>query len=346
MNKFSGVLIIFIFAIFADCMAASAETKETKKTSETANYFVDGIKYRGEGKCEESIKSYQMARKHKLFKEDWAYHLAVADCYVALKKYDDAIDAYTRVIEGTQNKSLQAEMYKGRGRAYYYKSVGAVNLDRKLIELSKKNLEDAKTLGADISEIEKSMAADMGLKPIDSSSEEEKKAVSSKPVTIVEGQNKMIIGDGEYVIYLSGDTAIKDKNGLMVHPSEIKPGDNIDFTFATSYRSKADGMLHCFVKTVTLKRESTGKVSLADNAGKSKEDADLSFYIKMISQRLDRIDKDIREMNEKQSQVQNKKETQPSIRLKSGKKKKTSKKKPAETDKSDKSEQKPAVPKP
>lgn len=323
----SKTLFVFLILIASLILVENIALSETKKPEDNVNYFIEGLKHRSEGNCEEAIKSYQMARKSKLFKEDWAYHLAVADCYVALRKYDDAIDAYTKVIDSTKNKSLQAEMYKGRGRAYYFKAVRTADIDKKLIEHAGKDLQDAKKLGAEISDIEKNMAEDIAMKPLNDRAVEESKSASHRIVSIIESANKMVAGDGEYVIYLSGDTVIKDKSGLMIPVSEIKSGDIIDFTFVSSYRNRADGMLHCAVNTITLNRSTSGKAAIPEGAGKIKDDSETAYYIKMMLQRLDRIDGSLKEIIEMEKQNQAKKEIKPVVKPKP--KKKKPRKKPA-----------------
>ncbi len=304
--------------IFSLSLSTAPALSETKKSDGAVNYFVEGIKYRGEGKCEEAVKSYQTARKIKQFKADWEYHLAVADCFVALKRYDAAIDAYTRVIDAAKNKAMQAEMYKGRGRAYYFKAVKADKLDKKYIDLAQKDLQDAKALGADISDVENIMSADMEVKPLDTRATESNQLFSSQQVTIIESQDRIIAGEGEYVMYLSAETVIKDKSGRIIPASEIRPGDSVDFTCLTSYRNRADGMLHCSVQAITLNRDASAKVPTAASGEKNKDDSN-AFYIKLINQRLDRIDMDIRELREKQEQ--NKKEAKPVKKAKIKKKK-------------------------
>ncbi|HEX8949115.1 MAG TPA: tetratricopeptide repeat protein [Dissulfurispiraceae bacterium] len=303
------------------------------------NYFVDGIKYRGEGKCEDAIKSYQMARRHKQFKEDWAYHLAVADCYVALKRYDEGIDAYTRVLEGTKNKAMQAEMYKGRGKAYYFKAVGTNTLDKKYLELAQKDLQSAKSLGADVSDIEKSMSADMALKPVDAKATDDSKRVVARPVTIVEGPDKLVIGEGEYVLFLSSDTEMRDKNGQPIAASEIRPGDIVDFTYVTSYLNKADGMLHCSAKSLTLARVVSAKAGAPDNNGKVSDNTAGAVYYREVSQKLDNIEKNLKEMSEKKVRAA---KVKPAIKRAKVKRKKPKIVKKQEAEKKSETEKKPA----
>ncbi|MBI3592306.1 MAG: hypothetical protein HY099_02300 [Nitrospirae bacterium] len=314
-------LTVLMYAITAQSPAASAKNKE----GDGSSYLIDGIKYRGEGNCEEAIKSYQTARRLKQFKEDWVYHLAVADCYVALRKYDDAIDAYTKVIDSTKNKALQGEMYRGRGKAYYLKSIRTKDIDKKYLDLARKDLYDAKILGVDVSDIEKSMSADMALKPVAAKSGDESNTVISRQVAVLEGPHKIIAGDGEYVVYISGDTLIKDKSGLIIAASEIKPGDNIDFSYITAYRNRADGMLHASAKTVTLNRDAS-KIGLAEVISKPHDAVDTGVLYARILQKLDRIDADLKDMKEKQQPI--KKEPPKKSKIK----KKPSKKSP-ETDK-------------
>ena len=310
-----------LIAIAVVLVNAFPAFSETKKSDGAVNYFVEGIKYRGEGRCEEAIRSYQAARKLRQFKEDWAYHLAVADCYVALKRYDDAVDAYTRVIEATKNKALQAEMYKGRGRAYYFKAVGPNSLDKKYVGLAQKDLADAKALGADIADVEKIMAADMDIKPLDTGQSEGNQTFSSQPLTIIENANKMITGGGEHVLYLSKETVLKDKSGKAIAASELRPGDTVDFTCITAYRNRADGMLHCSVSAITLKRDASAAPAI-DPVDKAAGGDDNSLYIRLLSQRLDRIDKDIREIRERQSQAKKEPSSSAKARLKKKKAKK------------------------
>ncbi len=107
------VILSLFFIIFSGkAVFGAADTKGCD--TQNADYLVDGLMYRGEGNCEEAVKSYQMARQLKQFKEDWIYYLAVADCFAGMKRLDEAIDAYTKVIGGTTNRTLQAEMYRGR----------------------------------------------------------------------------------------------------------------------------------------------------------------------------------------------------------------------------------------
>src|SRR5208337_296814 len=158
-----GILAVIFF--IASGAEVFGETVSKQDYTQNSDYLVDGLMYRGEGNCGESLKNYQMARKLKQFKEDWIYYLAVADCFVALKRLDDAIDAYTKVIEATANRSLQAEMYRGRARAYYIKSVKPDGIDLAMVNLAKKDLESAADLGADVSDLKKNIRDDMEIKP-------------------------------------------------------------------------------------------------------------------------------------------------------------------------------------
>ncbi len=250
--------ICILAAIFFIASGAEAfgDTGSKQDCIQNSDYLADGLKYRGEGNCGESVKSYQTARKLKQFKEDWIYNLAVADCFVALKRLDDAIDSYTRVIEATDNRTLQAAMYRGRARAYYIKSVKPDGIDLTMVDLAKKDLENAADLGADVSDLKNNIRDDMEMKTARTVKEgKEEGVITAKPVTVIESPGKIIIGNGEYVLYPSGDTIIKDQQGMPISVSDIKPGDIIDFSYTTSYLNKADGMRHLSAKTITLHRD-------------------------------------------------------------------------------------------
>ncbi len=263
---------------------------------QSADYLADGLKYRGEGNCGESVKSYQMARQLKQFKEDWIYNLAVADCLVALKRLDDAIDSYTRVIDGTTNPTLQAEMYRGRARAYYIKSARPDGIDLKIADLAKKDLGSAAALGADVADMQKNMTEEMGMKTVRTATGgKEEIVISARPVTVIESPDKMIIGNGEYVIYPYGDTIIKDQQGTSILASDIKPGDLIDFSYTMSYRNKADGMLHITAKTITLHRDVAPKpAAVAAVPEKVPDTVEMLIFSK-----LNMLDSEIKDLNEK-----------------------------------------------
>ena len=246
--------ILSFFFIIVSCGAFSSAADADSNDTKNANYLVDGLMYRAEGNCEESVKSYQMARKLKQFQEDWIYDLAVADCLVGLKRLDEAIDSYTRIIEAATNRTLQAEMYRGRAKAYYLKSVRPDTIDPKIMDLAKKDLNSAMNLGADVSDLKMNIKEDMETKTARSEAEAGN-IITGEPVTIIESPWKMIIGDGEYVLYISKDTKIKNQKGMAISASEIKPGDLIDFSFTASYLNKADGMNHLSAKTITLHRD-------------------------------------------------------------------------------------------
>lgn len=252
------VVILSLFFIIFSGKAVFGAADAKGCDTQNADYLVDGLMYRGEGNCEEAVKSYQMARQLKQFKEDWIYYLAVADCFAGMKRLDEAIDAYTKVIGGTTNRTLQAEMYRGRARAYYLKSVSPDTIDPKIIDLAKKDMNNAINLGADVSDLKKDLTEDIETKQAGSVAEAGN-IVTGEPVTIIESPWRMILGDGEYVLYLSADTKIKDQQGMALPSSELKPGDLIDVSFTQSYRNKADGMTHLSAETITLHRTATPK---------------------------------------------------------------------------------------
>ena len=253
--KVKAVVLSFFFLLISGGAVFGAAVGKNCD-AQNSDYLVDGLMYRGAGNCGESVKNYEMARKLKQFKEDWIYNLSVADCFVALKRLDDAIDSYTKVIENTSNRSLQAEMYRGRARAYYLKSVKPDGLDLTMVDRAKKDLESAADLGADVSDLRKIIRDEMEIKPARAFTEgKEEIVVTDKPVTVVESPDKIIIGNGEYVLYPYGDTIIKDQQGMSISASDIKPGDFIDFSYTMSYLNKADGMPHISAKTITLHRD-------------------------------------------------------------------------------------------
>jgi tetratricopeptide (TPR) repeat protein len=289
-----GILAVLFFIAFGGEVFGAADTKSND--TQNPDYLVDGLKYRGEGNCEEAVKSYQMARKFKQFKADWIYNLAVADCLVALKRLDEALDSYTKVIEATTNKTLQAEMYRGRATAYYLKAVSINSVDLKTIDLAKKDLDNAINLGADISDLKRTIGVEMEMKPARTDTEEGKSVITGKPVTIIESPNKMIVGDGEYVLYISGDTIIKDQKSMDISASDIKPGDLIDFSFTMSYLSKTDGMTHLSATIITLHRDVTSKSASAD----LKESPPLPDVTQMlILSKLNMLTDEIRDLKER-----------------------------------------------
>ncbi|MBF0506013.1 MAG: tetratricopeptide repeat protein [Nitrospirae bacterium] len=251
----ASIVILAIFFLTASGIEAFGATDIQAGGAQSSYNFADGIKYRAEGNCEDAVKSYQMARELRQFKEDWIYYLAIADCLVVLKRFDEAIDAYTRVIASTQNRTLQGEMYKGRARTYYLKAASPDNIDIKIVALAKKDVEHAMGLGVDVSDLEKTIRDDTEAKPARVDAEQGKTVITDKPVTIVERSDKLIIGNGEYVVYVSGDTRINDQKGTAIPPSEIKAGDVIDFSYTMSYQNKADSMTHLSASTILLHRD-------------------------------------------------------------------------------------------
>ena len=288
------VLSFFFILISGGAVFGAADGKNCD--TQNSDYLVDGLMYRGEGDCGESVKNYEMARKLKQFKEDWLYNLSVADCLVALKRLDDAIDSYTKVIEGTANRSLQAEMYRGRARAYYLKSVKPDGLDLKMVDLAKKDLESAADLGADVSDLRKTIRDEMEMKPASTfTGAKGEVVVTAKPVTVIESPEKMIIANGEYVLYPYDDTTIKDQQGTPISASDIKPGDFIDFSYTMSYLNKADGMPHISAKTITLHRAVPPKPAAVPAVQEKSPDT----VEMLIFSKLNTLSGEIRDLNEK-----------------------------------------------
>ncbi len=289
-----GILTVILLLVSGIEVFADMDSKQDY--NQNSDYLADGLKYRGEGNCGESVKSYQMARKLKQFKEDWIYNLAVADCFVALKRLDDAIDSYTKVIEGTENRILQAQMYKGRARAYYIKAVKPDGIDLKMLDLAKQDIVRAEDLGADVSALKKDIRDEMEIKTAKTFTEGKGEIViTAKPVTVIESPDKIIVGNGEYVLYPYGDTVIKDQQGTSIAVSDIRPGDLIDFSYTMSYRNKADGMLHLSVKTITLHRDVTPKPpAVAAVQEKVPDTIEMLIFTK-----LNMLGSEIRDLNEK-----------------------------------------------
>ncbi len=314
-----GILaVIFLIASGAEVFG---EMDSNQNCIQSSDYLADGLKYRGEGNCGESVKSYQMARKLKQFKEDWIYNLAVADCFVALKRLDDAIDSYTKVIESTTNRTLQAEMYKGRARAYYLKSVKPDSVDLTMVDLAKQDIESAEGLGADVSDIRRNIRDDTEMKTARTSTEEKKEIViTAKPVTVIESTGKLIIGNGEYVLYPYGDTTIKDQQGTSISATDIKPGDIIDFSYTMSYPNKADGMLHISASTITLHRDVEPKPAAVQE--KVPDTTEMLIFSK-----LNMLAGEIRDLNEK-LQAAAKGPKKPKVKKKARKKSIAKEKKP------------------
>jgi len=291
-----GILAMLFFMVFSGNVFAAADA-DSSCARGSADYLVDGLRYRGEGNCQEAVNSYQKARKLGQFQEDWIYDLAVADCLVALKQLDNAIDSYTKVIEGTANRTLQGDMYRGRAFAYYLKAVSPTGMDSKMLALAGKDLDAATNLGIDVSDIRRTIkdeseagSSETGMK--------EKTVVESQPVTVIENPGKMIIRDGEYALYISSDTKITDRNGTAVAASDVRPGDLIDFSYTESYRNKADGMVHASAKTITLHREVAPKPEPAPAETKEKPPArDVADIL--IMSRINMLADEIKELLEK-----------------------------------------------
>lgn len=129
---------------------------EAPGTNAVINYLAEGNRLRGEGDCSGAIENYKKAMDSRQFRELGTFHLSVADCYTALKNYDLAIESYARGINTSRNQALQAELYRGKGRAYYLKAVNVP--DANLIGLARANLRTAKSLGADVAGIEKDIS--------------------------------------------------------------------------------------------------------------------------------------------------------------------------------------------
>ena len=317
-----GILAVVLFITSGAEVFGEMDSKQDY--TQNSDYLVDGLIYRGEGNCGESVKSYQMARKLKQFKEDWIYNLAVADCFVALKRLDDAIDSYTKVIEATANRTLQAEMYRGRARAYYIKAVKPDGIDLTMIALAKKDMERAEDLGADVSDLQRDIRDEMEMKTARTFTEgKEEIVITAKPVTVIESPDKIIIGNGEYVLYPYRDTIIKDQQGMSISASDVKPGDLIDFSYTMSYRNKADGMPHISAKTITLHRDAAPKPAAVAAVHEKVQDT----IEMLILSKLNMLAVETRDLNEK-LQAAAKEPKKPNAKKKAHRKSITTEKKP------------------
>ncbi len=163
-------ILSFIFYLSADSFAAGqpADVSTTKEATagQTVNYIAEGLKHQAEGQCDKAIENFKKARKNNQFSEDWAFYHSIADCYTVLRKYDEAINAYTKVIEASRNRTLTAEMYRERAKAYYLKASIPQGIDKKLLDLAVRDIEEAKTLGIDASDMEKIIAVDIKRRPL------------------------------------------------------------------------------------------------------------------------------------------------------------------------------------
>ena len=317
-----GVLAMIFF--IASGVEVFADTDSNQACTQNSDYLADGLMYRGAGNCGESVKSYQMARKLKQFKETWNYDLAVADCFVALRRFDDAIDSYTKVIEGTTNRTLQAEMYKGRARAYYLKSDKPDSIDLAIVDLAKKDIESAADLGTNVSDLQTNIRDDIETKTAGMSTKgKDNMVITAKPVTVIESPGKIIIGSGEYALYPSVDTIIKDQQGMSISASDIKPGDIIDFSYTMSYLNNADGMPHISAKTITLHRDVEHKLAAVTEKNPDPIEMLLLSKVNMLAG-------DIRDLNEKMRPAA-KEPKKPKVKKKARRKSIATEKKPPKT---------------
>ena len=160
----------------------------------------------------------------------------------------------------------------------------------------------------------------MEMTPVRTDAAEGKTIITGKPVTIIEGPDKMIVGDGEYVVYLSGNTKIEDQKAMDISVSDIKPGDLIDFSFAMSYLSKTDGMTHLSATAITLHRDVAPKPAPAETKADIKEKQPLPDVTQMlILSKLNMLADDIKDLKEKLPAA-TKKPVKPKTKKKSHKK--------------------------
>ena len=172
--------VVFYLAAASFAVAQPADVATTKKAEpeQPVNYIAEGLKHRAEGRCDKAIDNFKKAKKNNQFSEDWAFYHSTADCYTALKKYDEAINAYTKVIEASKNRVLTAEMHRDRAKTYYLKAVLPHGIDKNILALASKDLDEAKMLGIDVSSMEKTISGDIKRKPlIENAAEAQKHAL-------------------------------------------------------------------------------------------------------------------------------------------------------------------------
>lgn len=291
----AGMLVLFCIAAVVSLSPLAVCAKDPAQ-GDSPNYLAEGNRYRSNGECEKALESYAKARDLRQFLHDESYFLSVADCYVVLRKYDQAIEAYTRAIEGTRNKALLSEMYRNRGRAYYLKAARGATLDMAYLELARRDLREAAVSGADVADIEKSIVRDLKVKKPSPApdSVEHLNTVTGQEVDVIESSRKIVVGGGKYVVHLSRDTRITDKDAHPLTAFDIKPGDVIDFTYANGYRNTADEMMHVSSHTVTLHRS----VPLRERA-----DIEVDRYeeeLRKIVQKIGELEHAIEELREQQ----------------------------------------------
>ncbi|MCC6346393.1 MAG: hypothetical protein IT388_04325 [Nitrospirales bacterium] len=297
----SVVMLLLAFIVAAVSLSPAISFAQNPAPEDFPSYLAEGNRYRSNGECEKALESYARAREFRQFLPDESYHLAVAYCYVDLKRYDQAIEAYTRAIGGIRNRALLSEIYRSRGKAYYLKAAQGSTLDMACLALAQRDLKEASISGADVADIEISISRDLQVKkPLPASPPgEHRNLVAGREVAVIESRRKMVVGDGEYTLHLSRDTRITDKNAQPLTVFDIRPGDVVDFTYANGYRSAADTMMHVSALTVELHRD----VPLQERAEVEvdRHEEELQRMLQKIDD-LERVVEELKEQQEKRGE--------------------------------------------
>jgi tetratricopeptide (TPR) repeat protein len=316
----AGAVLLLSLAILSSTSVAQEAKPPDSTTAASLNYFVEGNRHRSEGNCEKALESYRKARELNQFRFEWSFHQAVADCYIVLKKYDNAVEAYTKVIEAAGNKALVAEMYRDRGKAYYYKAAQGGELDIKYIDLARKDLREAARSGLDVADLEKTIAADEKNRPHKHAPEitGDSATVTDQKVSVIESPGRIITGAGEYALFITRDTDIQDKDSHKITVAEMRTGDMLDFTYTAGYHNSADNMMHVTAGSITLRR-SVPPEEIKRNAGNA-------GWVRQISALEDKIDdlnltvEELQEELHEQNEIEKKPSPPPPAPKKSKKK--------------------------
>ncbi|MFO0753992.1 MAG: tetratricopeptide repeat protein [Thermodesulfovibrionales bacterium] len=267
------------------------------------NYLAEGNRYRSNGECEKALENYAKARELRQFLPAESYDLAAAECYIVLKRYDEAVESYTRAIAGTRNRALLSELYRSRGKAYYLKAAQGPALDMAYLALAQRDLKEASASGADVADIEQSIAHDLKVKkPLSAPPpDEHRSTVTGKEVAVIESRRKMVVGDGEYTLHLSRTTRITDRDAQPLTVFDVRPGDIVDFTYSNGYRNAADAMMHVSALTVTLHRSVPLQERAEGEADRQEEE------LQRMTQRIDDLERAVGDLKEQQEKKEEEK---------------------------------------
>lgn len=299
----TGILLLALMVFCKPSLTSAVEQSKPPDSAAPINYFMEGNRYRSDGNCEKALENYRKARELRQFGVEWSFYQAVADCYVALGKYDDAIEAYSRVIESARNKALLAEMYSDRGKTYYLKASRGNELDMRHLVLALKDLKEASYNGADIADLEKAITDDEKRKPAKTIPvmTGDKITVTDRKVEVIESSGRIVTGAGDYALYTTRDTVIRDKDSVKVSPAEIRVGDILDFTYANGYYNYAENMLHISPDTITMHRSVPPEELKQNDNDRIKDEriADLEEKLDVLNLILDEMREEMQEEKEK-----------------------------------------------